>query len=123
MLGLVAKRDLSVNDPIKIKEMNWDSNIYIEKFRLLENPVALDKICLTMAEKYKDQNIDLVVSAAIGGILLSGGVGKHLNCKHFFSERVDGKMKFKIPFTKGIHKNIYIVFKLYQSVSIIITRH
>tara|TARA_Y100000590_G_scaffold352576_1_gene405179 strand:- start:46 stop:336 length:291 start_codon:yes stop_codon:yes gene_type:complete len=68
------------------------SDTYIEKFRLLENPVALDKICLTMAEKYKDYSIDLVVSAAIGGILLSGGVGKHLNCKHLFSERVNGKM-------------------------------
>ena len=33
------------------------SDTYIEKFRLLENPIALDKICLTMASKYKEQNI------------------------------------------------------------------
>ena len=85
------------------------SDTYIEKFRLLENPVALDKICLTMAEKYKDQNIDLVVSAAIGGILLSGGVGKHLNCKHLFSERVDRKMKFKRGFNIDKGVNILIV--------------
>ena len=31
------------------------SNQYIEKFRLLENPIALDKICSTMANKYKDK--------------------------------------------------------------------
>ena len=85
------------------------SDTYIEKFRLLENPIALDKICLTMAGKYKDQNIDLVISAAIGGILLSGGVGKHLNCKHIFSERVDGKMQFKRGFTIDKGANILIV--------------
>jgi len=85
------------------------SDTYIEKFRLLENPIALDKICLTMAEKYKDQSIDLVASAAIGGILLSGGVGKHLNCKHLFSERVDGKMEFKRGFNIEKGANILIV--------------
>ena len=30
-------------------------------------------------------DIDLVVSAAIGGILVAGGVGRHLNVKHIFS--------------------------------------
>tara|TARA_Y100000590_G_scaffold398021_1_gene480051 strand:- start:242 stop:814 length:573 start_codon:yes stop_codon:yes gene_type:complete len=85
------------------------SDTYIEKFRLLENPIALDKICLTMAEKFEDQNIDLVASAAIGGILLSGGVGKHLNCKHLFSERVDGKMVFKRGFNIEKGSNILIV--------------
>tara|TARA_B100000427_G_scaffold191371_1_gene159068 strand:+ start:732 stop:1304 length:573 start_codon:yes stop_codon:yes gene_type:complete len=85
------------------------SDTYIEKFRLLENPIALDKICLTMASKYKEQNIDLVVGAAIGGILLSGGVGKHINCKHIFSERVDGIMDFRRGFTIEENSNILIV--------------
>ena len=44
------------------------SNRYIEKFRLLENPIALDKICFTMSEKFDLDKIDLVVGAAIGGI-------------------------------------------------------
>ena len=75
------------------------SPIYIEKFRLLENPVALDKICSTMANKYLDKNVELVVGAAIGGILISGGVGKYLNAKHIFSERINGIMNFKRGFT------------------------
>jgi len=74
------------------------SAIYIEKFRLLENPIALDKICSTMADKFNDENIELVVGAAIGGILLAGGVGKYLNSKHIFSERVNGKMNFRRGF-------------------------
>ena len=48
------------------------SNMYIEKFRVLEDPESLDIICKEMADKFK--NIDIVVSAAVGGILISSGV-------------------------------------------------
>ena len=85
------------------------SNQYIEKFRLLENPIALDKICSTMADIYKDKKIDLVVSAAIGGILIAGGVGRHLNVKHIFSERINGEMMFKRGFNIEKKQNILIV--------------
>ena len=85
------------------------SHTYIEKFRLLENPIALDKICVTMADIYKNDKIDLVIGAAIGGILLSGGVGRHLNCKHIFSERVNGTMEFKRGFTINKGDNVVIV--------------
>jgi len=85
------------------------SDTYIEKFRLLENPVALDKICLEMANQFNDDNINLVIGAAIGGILLSGGVGKYINCKHIFSERVNGNMEFKRGFNIDKDSNILIV--------------
>ena len=85
------------------------SDTYIEKFRLLENPIALDKICFTMSDKFKDNNINLVVGAAVGGILLSGGIGKHLDCKHIFSERVDRKMVFKRGFNIEKKSNVLIV--------------
>jgi len=85
------------------------SDQYIEKFRLLENPIALDQICSSMAELYKDKNIDLVVSAAVGGILLAGGVGRYLNTKHIFSERVEGNMIFKRGFNIEPKQKILIV--------------
>ena len=85
------------------------SNQYIEKFRLLENPIALDKICSSMAELYKDKEIDLVVSAAIGGILIAGCVGRHLNVKHIFSERVNGNMLFKRGFIIEKNQKVLIV--------------
>ena len=74
------------------------SNQYIEKFRLLENPIALDKICSSMSKLFEKNDVDLVVSAAIGGILVAGGVGRHLNVKHIFSERINKKMCFKRGF-------------------------
>ena len=60
-------------------------------------------------EQYIVKNVNLVVGAAIGGILISGGVGKHLNTKHIFSERVDGKMLFKRGFFVEKNSNIVIV--------------
>ena len=79
------------------------SNVYIEKFRVLENPVALNEVCREMAEIVKNHNIELVLGAAIGGILISGGVGRHLGVKHIFCERVNGRMKLRRGFsiTKG----------------------
>ena len=85
------------------------SNRYIEKFRLLENPIALDKICSAMADVYNNEKIELVVSAAIGGILIAGGVGRHLNVKHIFSERENGEMKFKRGFDIEKNKRVLIV--------------
>ena len=79
------------------------SNVYIEKFRILEHPRALDDVCRAMSEIVQNQNVELVFGAAIGGILIAGGVGRYLDVKHIFSERVDGKMELRRGFsiTKG----------------------
>ena len=85
------------------------SDQYIEKFRLLENPIALDQICSSMADLYKNRDADLVISAAVGGILLAGGVGRYLNIKHIFSERVKGEMLFKRGFNIEPGQKVVIV--------------
>ena len=85
------------------------SNKYVEKFRLLENPVALKSVCKLMSEKYKDDSVDLILGAAIGGILLCGGVGQELNVKHIFTERVDKKMVLKRGFKIEKHQRVVIV--------------
>ena len=79
------------------------SNVYIEKFRILEDPNALDEVCRAMAEIVMDENVELVLGAAIGGILIAGGVGRHLGVRHIFSERVNGIMELRRGFsiTKG----------------------
>ena len=74
------------------------SNIYIEKFRLLENPNSLEKICNAMASVVLEEKIDLVLGAAVGGILIAGGVGRKLNSRHIFSERINGKMELRRGF-------------------------
>ena len=83
------------------------SNKYIEKFRVLEDPKSLEIICKKMAKKFNE--IDIVVSAAVGGILLSSGVAKELEVKGVFCERVDGNLVFKRGFTIPEGSNVLIV--------------
>ena len=83
------------------------SNKYIEKFRVLEDPKSLEIICEEMAKKFNE--IDIVVSAAVGGILLSSGVAKELGVKGIFCERVDGNLVFKRGFIIPEESNVLIV--------------
>tara|TARA_B000000609_G_C24169548_1_gene349298 strand:+ start:370 stop:951 length:582 start_codon:yes stop_codon:yes gene_type:complete len=85
------------------------SNIYIEKFRLLEDPILLDKICKQIASKLINLKVDIVLGAAIGGILISGGVGRYLNKKHIFTERVNGNMELRRGFSIKPSDNVLIV--------------
>ena len=85
------------------------SNKYIEKFRILENPETLDLVCSEMAKLFQGKSIEIILSAAIGGILLCGGVGRYLGVKHIFAERVDGKLCLRRGFDLPKQINVLIV--------------
>ena len=85
------------------------SNKYVEKFRLIEKPQSLDFVCSSMADLYRDKNINVVLGAAVGGILISGGVGQKLNVKHIFTERVNGIMELRRGFYLNQKSKVLIV--------------
>ena len=82
---------------------------YIEKFRILEQPVYTELFCKQIAEIFKSHNISVVVGPMTGGIILAYEVAKQLGAKSIFTERVDGKMKFKRGFTLSETDNVLIV--------------
>ena len=85
------------------------SNVYIEKFRILENPNSLDQVCEAMAGIVQGKGVDIILGAAIGGILISGGVGRHLEKKHIFAERINGKMELRRGFSISNGERVMIV--------------
>ena len=85
------------------------SNKYVEKFRLIEKPDSLDLVCSAMSDLYKDQEINLVLGAAVGGILISGGVGRELNVKHIFTERVNSIIELRRGFEIDKNSKVLIV--------------
>jgi len=82
---------------------------YIEKFRVLEQPRYTEILCKEMAAKFKDDGVTLVVGPMTGGIILAYEVGKQLGAKAIFTERVDGKMKFRRGFTVSPTNRVLIV--------------
>ena len=85
------------------------SDKYIEKFRIIEDPNLLDMVSVNMANLFSNKKIDIVLSAAIGGILLCGAVGRTINKKHIFTERIDGEMILRRGFHIPVGANVLIV--------------
>jgi len=76
---------------------------YVEKFRVLEYPEYTEKLCLDIAEAFKNDNIELVIGPMTGGIILAHEVAKALKVKAMFTERVDNVMALRrgFNFSKG----------------------
>ncbi|MCK4577472.1 MAG: orotate phosphoribosyltransferase, partial [Candidatus Marinimicrobia bacterium] len=71
------------------------SDRYIEKFRLLEQPRHLDQAAEAMVAGIEANEVDVVLGAAVGGILIAGAVARILNKRTMFTERVDGQMTLR----------------------------
>ena len=69
------------------------SSKYIQCAKLLSFPNLADKICKSLAKKIKKKfkKFDLILSPAIGGIVIGYEIGRLLNKETIFCERVKGK--------------------------------
>ena len=87
------------------------SNKYIQCAKLLSHPAKSEKICNSLCEKIKNnfKKIDIILSPAIGGIVVGYEVARQLNTRAIFSERVDGKMFLRRGFNIPENSNVLIV--------------
>ena len=87
------------------------SDKYVQCAQLLSKPKEAKNICNSLAEKIKEnfKKIDLILSPAIGGIVIGYEIGRILNVETIFAERskegFDLRRGFKIK--KG--QNILVV--------------
>ncbi len=84
---------------------------YIQCAKLLSNPKNSKKICVSLAKKIKKnfKKIDLILSPAIGGIIIGYEIGKLLNKETIFCERVKGKFSLRRGFLIKKNSNVLIV--------------
>jgi len=71
---------------------------YFQCAKVLQYPDYAEKFCSVIAEHFKSQKIDCVISPAIGGIVVSQEVGRLLKTKAIFAERQDGQMTLRRGF-------------------------
>jgi orotate phosphoribosyltransferase len=85
------------------------SDRYIEKFRLIEQPKALDEVARAIAASVDSDDINVVLGAAVGGILLAGAVARLMECRTMFTERVDGIMTLRRGFSLSPEDRVLVV--------------
>jgi orotate phosphoribosyltransferase len=66
------------------------SNRFIQKFRILENPPLLEVAAREIAAAFRDAKPTIVVSAAVGGIVLGYEVARQLGTDAIFVEKEQG---------------------------------
>lgn len=74
------------------------SDVYLEKFRLLEKPEVLDRLGELLAGEFTGEKVSAVLGAAVGGILLSHAAARALGTRGIFAERVNGKLALRRGF-------------------------
>ena len=76
------------------------SSKYVQCAQLLSKPFKASKICFSLAEKIKLEikDFDIILSPAMGGIVIGYEIGRILNKETIFSERVDGSFKLRRDF-------------------------
>ena len=84
---------------------------YIQCAQLMSKPREAFKICSSLSEKIKKEfkEFDLILSPAMGGIIVGYEIGRILNKETIFSERVNGEFKLRRDFTINKNQKVLII--------------
>ncbi len=87
------------------------SSIYIQCAKLLSKPKLAEQICISLANKIKKnfKKIDLILSPAMGGVIIGYEIGRLLNKETIFCERVKGKFALRRGFKIRKGTNVLII--------------
>ena len=66
------------------------SEVYFEKFRVLEQPKVLTALCTEIAEHYRDLDIDFVAGPTTGGIIIAFEVARQMGKPTVYAETENG---------------------------------
>ena len=87
------------------------SSQYVQCAQLMSKPNEAFKICSSLSEKIKKEfkEFDLILSPAMGGIIVGYEIGRILNKETIFSERVNGEFKLRRDFTVNKNQKVLII--------------
>jgi len=87
------------------------SNQYIQCAKLLSHPQKAELICASLVEKIKKRfdQIDIILSPAMGGVVVGYEVGRQLKIETIFAERTNGSLVLRRGFKIKKNSNVLIV--------------
>ncbi len=107
----VLKRTNALVEGHFVLSSGLHSQYYVQCAKLLSKPHLASKICISLSKKIKKnfKKIDLILSPAIGGIIIGYEIGKILKKETIFCERVLGKFKLRRGFQIKKNSRVLIV--------------
>ena len=84
---------------------------YVQCAKLMSKPSQAVQICQSLVKKIQSEfnDIDLILSPAIGGIVVGYEIGKLMGIETIFSERVNGEFQLRRDFKIKQGTNVLIV--------------
>lgn len=86
----------------------YHSPHYFQCAKVLQYPEYNQLFSKTIADHFCSKKIDLVISPAVGGIVLGTEIGRQLNVRTVFSERENGEMKLRRGFEINKGENVLV---------------
>lgn len=63
------------------------SDVYFEKFRVLERPALLSEVCAEIAAQFRDSKVDLVAGPTTGGVIIAFEIARQMAVNALYVER------------------------------------
>lgn len=71
------------------------SDVYVEKFRVLEQPAVLSRLCAEIAARFAGDRIDVVAGPTTGGIIIAFEVARQMGLPAIYVESELGRRKLR----------------------------
>ena len=107
----ILKKTNALLDGHFVLSSGLHSSKYIQCAKLLGYPHLAKDICVSLSKKIKRnyKNIDLILSPAMGGIIIGYEIGKLLKKETIFCERVKGSFKLRRGFNIKSKSRVLII--------------
>jgi len=85
------------------------SDTYLQCALLLQHTELAASLCAELAGFFKNAEVDVVISPAIGGSVVGQEVGRHLKSRAIFCEKEEGKLKLRRGFSIRKGERVLVV--------------
>ena len=107
----ILKKTSALLDGHFVLSSGLHSSRYMQCAKLLSYPHLAKNICVSLSKKINKnyKNIDLILSPAMGGIIIGYEIGKLLKKETIFCERVEGSFKLRRGFNIKRKSRVLII--------------
>ena len=107
----VLKKTKALTEGHFVLSSGLHSNKYVQCAKLLSHPNLSKNICLSLSQKIKKnfKKIDIIISPAIGGIVIGYEIGRLLKIETIFCERVLGNFTLRRGFNIKKNSKVLII--------------